>query len=78
MLNRNKSNRLSDNVREVELRLSQQSCILKTKDGYIQGYNAQAAVDGEAQIIVAHGLVASPSDQDQLVNAAVDSQRRCA
>ena len=44
-----------------------QSRILKTKDGYIQGYNAQAAVDGQAQIIVAHGLVASPSDQDQLV-----------
>jgi transposase len=44
-----------------------ESRILKTKDGYIQGYNAQAAVDGEAQIIVAHGLTASPSDQDQLV-----------
>jgi transposase len=44
-----------------------QSRVLKTKDGYIQGYNAQAAVDGEAQIIVAHSLVASPSDQDQLV-----------
>ena len=44
-----------------------QSRILKTKDGYIQGYNAQAAVDSEAQIIVAHSLVASPSDQDQLV-----------
>ena len=44
-----------------------QSRILKTKDGYIQGYNAQAAVDGAAQIIVAHGLTASMSDQDQLV-----------
>lgn len=44
-----------------------ESRILKTKDGYIQGYNAQAAVDGEAQIIVAHGVVASTSDQDQLV-----------
>ena len=33
-----------------------ESRILKTKDGFIQGYNAQAAVDGEAQIIVAHGL----------------------
>ena len=33
-----------------------QSRILKTKDGYIQGYNAQAAVDGKAQIIVAHTL----------------------
>ena len=44
-----------------------QSRILKTKDGYIQGYNAQAAVDAEAQIIVAHGLTRSMSDQDQLV-----------
>jgi len=44
-----------------------ESRILKTKDGYIQGYNAQAAVDGKAQIIVAHGLTQSMSDQDQLV-----------
>jgi len=43
-----------------------ESRILKTRDGYIQGYNAQAAVDAEAQIIVAHGLVAGTSDQDQL------------
>jgi transposase len=43
------------------------SRILKTKDGYIQGYNAQAAVDGAAQIIVAHGLTASMSDHAQLV-----------
>jgi transposase len=43
-----------------------QSRILKTKDGYIQGYNAQAAVDAEAQIIVAHGLTPSTSDHDQL------------
>jgi transposase len=44
-----------------------ESRILKTKDGYIQGYNAQAAVDGTAQIIVAHSLTASMSDQDQLM-----------
>jgi transposase len=44
-----------------------ESRILKTKDGYIQGYNAQAAVDAEAQIIVAHGLTHGMSDQDQLV-----------
>jgi transposase len=43
------------------------SRILKTKDGYIQGYNAQAAVDAKAQIIVAHGLTASMSDHGQLV-----------
>ena len=44
-----------------------QSRILKTRDGFIQGYNAQAAVDAKAQIIVAHGLTPSQSDHDQLV-----------
>ena len=44
-----------------------ESRILKTKDGYIQGFNAQAAVDATAQIIVAHSLTQSMSDQDQLV-----------
>ena len=43
-----------------------ESRILKTKDGYIQGYNAQAAVDGEHQIIVAQTLTDSSSDQAQL------------
>ncbi len=43
------------------------SRILKTKDGYIQGYNAQAAVDATAQVIVSHDLTASTSDHDQLV-----------
>jgi Transposase DDE domain len=43
-----------------------ESRILKTKDGYIQGYNAQAAVDGEKQVIVAHTLTNSSSDQAQL------------
>ena len=44
-----------------------ESRILKTKDGYIQGYKAQAAVDAQAQIIVAQSLTNSMSDQDQLV-----------
>ena len=43
------------------------SRVLLTKDGFIQGYNAQAAVDAKAQIIVAHGLTNSMSDCDQLV-----------
>jgi transposase len=43
-----------------------ESRILKTKDGYIQGYNAQAAVDGGHQIIVAQTLTNSGSDQAQL------------
>ena len=41
--------------------------MLLTKDGFIQGYNAQAAVDGAKQIIVAHGLTQSMSDCPQLV-----------
>ena len=44
-----------------------ESRVLKTKDGFIQGYNAQAAVDSRAQVIVAHELSASQSDQQQLV-----------
>jgi hypothetical protein len=39
---------------------------MKTKGGFIQGYNAQAAVDGAHQIIVAHGLTNDGSDQAQL------------
>ena len=42
-----------------------ESRILKTKDGYIQGYNAQAAVDAQAQIIVAHTLSNNGNDQAQ-------------
>ncbi len=42
------------------------SRILRTKDGFIQGYNAQAAVDADNQIIVACTLSNSSSDQDQL------------
>jgi transposase len=43
-----------------------ESRILKTRDGFVQGYNAQAAVDAEHQIIVATGIGNSGSDQDQL------------
>ena len=46
------------------------SRVLLTKDGFIQGYNAQAAVDATAQVIVAHGLDARQSDQHQLTPIA--------
>src|SRR5256886_432382 len=36
-----------------------ESRIMKSKDGFVQAYNAQAAVDGEAQIIVAHDVTQS-------------------
>ncbi len=41
---------------------------MRTKDGFIQGYNAQAAVDATAQVIVAHGLDAKQSDHHQLAS----------
>ena len=47
-----------------------ESRIMKTKDGFIQGYNAQAAVDATAQVIVAHALDAKQSDQHQLAPVA--------
>src|SRR5580704_18911294 len=47
-----------------------ESRIMKTNDGFIQGYNAQAAVDATAQVIVAHRLDARQSDQHQLAPIA--------
>jgi len=40
-----------------------ESRIMKSKDGFVQAYNAQAAVDAGAQIIVAHELTQCGSDQ---------------
>ncbi|WP_166300360.1 IS1182 family transposase [Bradyrhizobium sp. 2S1] len=44
-----------------------ESRIMKSKDGFVQAYNAQAAVDAHAQIIVAQELTQHGSDQGQLV-----------
>jgi transposase len=44
-----------------------ESRIMKSKDGFVQAYNAQAAVDSEAQIIVAQDVTQSPVDCGQLV-----------
>jgi hypothetical protein len=41
---------------------------MKSKDGYVQAYNAQAAVDAEAQIIVAQDVTQSAVDCGQLVS----------
>src|ERR1700675_3352681 len=43
-----------------------ESRIMKSKDGFVQAYNAQAAVDGEAQIIVAQDVTQSAVDCGQL------------
>ena len=44
-----------------------ESRIMKGRDGFIQAYNAQAAVDAKTQIIVAHRLTNNASDQDGLL-----------
>jgi transposase len=44
-----------------------QSRIMKSKDGFVQAYNAQAAVDAQAQIIVAQDVTQSAVDCAPLV-----------
>lgn len=43
------------------------SRVMKTRDGFVQGYNGQLAVDTAHQIIVAQRLTTNGSDQDGLV-----------
>ena len=43
-----------------------ESKIQKTNDGFIQGYNAQVAVDATAQVIVAQHVTAASPDAEQL------------
>jgi transposase len=53
------------------------SRIQPTRDGFIQGYNAQAAVDAESQVIVAQRLVAGPADYPGLVPLVDQVRDRC-
>jgi transposase len=43
-----------------------ESRIMKGRDGFVQAYNAGAAVDATAQVIVAHHLTNNAADQDAL------------
>jgi transposase len=43
------------------------SRIMKTGDGFVQGYNCQAVVDGEHQIIVGEAVTNQPPDVEHLV-----------
>jgi hypothetical protein len=43
------------------------SRVLKTREGFVQGYNGQLAVDAAHQIITAQRLTTNGSDQDGLV-----------
>ena len=52
-----------------------ESRIMKSKDGFVQAYNAQIAVDGTAQIIVAQDVTQSGVDSGQLV-PMIDATKR--
>src|SRR5262245_13118045 len=47
-----------------------QSRIMKSKDGFVQAYNGQLAVDAQAQVIVAHDVTQSAADSGQLLGMA--------
>jgi len=55
-----------------------ESRIMKTKDGFIQGDNAQAAVDASSQVIVAQDLSHNGSDKQQMgpMLAAIEAANR--
>jgi len=44
-----------------------ESRIMKSSHGYVQGYNAQAAVDAHCQVIVGQALINSGSDAHQMI-----------
>ena len=45
---------------------------MKSKDGFVQAYNAQAAVDADHQIIVNHDVMQTPSDNGVTAQNKVD------
>ena len=53
------------------------SRIQKTGDGYIQGYNAQAVVDAEHQVIVAEDLSNQPPDNEYLIPLLKQVEENC-
>jgi len=53
------------------------SRIMKTGDGYVQGYNCQAVVDAQNQIIVAQAVTNQPPDVEHLVPMLVNTVDNC-
>ena len=47
-----------------------ESRIMKSKDGFVQAYNGQIAVDAQAQVIVAQDVTQSAADHSQLLPMA--------
>lgn len=53
------------------------SRILKTRDGFVQGYNGQIAVDGHRHVITAHRLTANAADYAALTPLVDETVRLC-
>lgn len=53
------------------------SRVLKTRDGFVQGYNGQIAVDGHRQVITAQRLSTEAADSGALVPLVDDTIRHC-
>jgi hypothetical protein len=53
------------------------SRIQVTRDGIIQGYNAQVAVDGAHQVIVAQRVTTNPADYSALMPLVQQTRRNC-
>jgi transposase len=53
------------------------SRVLKTRDGFVQGYNGQIAVDGHRQIITAQRLTTNGADYGALTPLVDDTARLC-
>jgi transposase len=53
-----------------------ESRIMKGADGFVQAYNAQAAVEPDLQLIVGHAVTQAPNDKEQLqpMVAAIEEQ----
>jgi hypothetical protein len=46
--------------------LTKKAASLKTKDGFLQTYNAQAGVDTDSRLIVGNRVSQSPNDKQEL------------
>jgi transposase len=53
------------------------SRVLKTRDGFVQGYNGQIAVDGHRQVITAQRLTTNGADYGALAPLVDDTIRLC-
>ena len=53
------------------------SRIMKTGDGFIQGYNAQCVVDSTAQVIVAQAVTNQPPDAEHFIPMLEQTMQNC-